>query len=129
MYNKKWIVLGIGGLLVLAFILKDAFSQPDVTSLEGGFKEIAFERNEQNTGPVLRVYSVSIRDSAKADFELYGNYMPHNKYGTTLVYFFLGEENAPQNLYLDEPYFDTLRYRPIARYEKNAMGGTKLTRR
>lgn len=117
----------MGCILLLFFMLKDSLSQPDVESLEGGFKEIAFARNEQNTGPVTRIYSVSVADTGKANFELYGNYMPHTKYGTTIVYFFLQGERVPGTLNVEKPYFDDKTFHPIVRYEKDAMGGVKVT--
>ncbi len=124
--NRKWIALVLGIGLVLYFIFRDTLNQPDTSDLPGGFNELAFKRNEQNDGPVIRVYAASVSEPANAAYQSYGNLMPHNKYGTTIVFFFGTGEEVPEQLSWESPYYDTTRYKPLARYEKNAMGNSRL---
>ena len=67
----------------------DSFSQRGMKDLKGNFKEVNFYRNEQNTGPVVRIYTVTIADTIWDEMETYGDYMPYTKYGNTKVYYFL----------------------------------------
>ncbi len=99
------------------------FSQSTTDDLKGGFIEKATYRNENNTGPVQRIYSVSVKDADKAEFEAYGNLMPHSKYGNTKVYFFREDGAIPTKLYPGDVNFDTIFEKDcIALYEKSAMG-------
>ena len=81
--------------------------------------------NENNTGPVIRLYAVEVKDTLVAEYTAYGDFMPHTKYGRTTVYFFLPGQSPPA-LRIDEPHFDTLRYTPVAVYYKNSMGNVQL---
>lgn len=124
MKGKK-LFLGVAAVvlvLVLA-ITWQSFTQPGVQDLQGDFQRVAFYKNENNTGPVHRVYAVSTADTLWQEMEKYGNYMPHTKYGTTSVYFFHHSSPKPQKLV---PGRDNLpaAYREycLARYEKNSMG-------
>lgn len=126
MNKKRWIWLGVTVLLIAAFILKDSLSQPNVDDLKGGFKEIAFGRSDQNTGPIVRIYIVSVSDDQNAQMQSYGDLMPHTKYGTTKVFFFKDDNPIPQKINLQPPHFDTTTYKALARYEKNPMGNTLL---
>jgi len=126
--KKKYILL----LLVFAallWMLVDAIIQPGIKDLKGNFKELAFLRNEQNTGPVMRLYSVSVRDTLWDEMEKYGNYMPHTEYGTTKVYFFLENTPAPDSLFLEDGNFPG-RYKRycIGLYEKNGMSQSHIAR-
>lgn len=120
----------IGAILSIAFIgfmlLTDStnFSQP--AKLTGGFTETGFYRNENNAGPVIRIYAVSVKEPNEAQYESYGNAMPHTVHGTTKVFFFDANYPAPSTLDFNEPHFDTLRYHPIKRYEKNGVGDVRL---
>jgi hypothetical protein len=117
---------GIAILLVLVFIFKDSFFLPNVGSLKGKFQEVTFVRNEQNTGPVIRLYIVSVERIEDAQFEAYGDFMPHTKYGVTKVFFFDKKTPIPRTILENEPYFDTIRFKPMAKYEKNPMGNTSV---
>jgi hypothetical protein len=111
----------ISGILLL--ILWDSFSQPGVGDLAGDFREVAQYRNENNTGPVIRLYAVSVNDTLWDEMEQYGQYMPHTKYGTTQVYFFLNNTPAPTKLQPGTQAFeDALKPYCLAVYEKNSMG-------
>jgi hypothetical protein len=126
MNKKRMLGFGVAILLVLVFIFKDSFFLPDVESLKGEFQEVTFVRNEQNTGPVIRLYVVSVERKEDAQFEAYGDFMPHTKYGITKVFFFDKKTPIPRTIAENEPYFDTVRFKPIAKYEKNPMGNTSV---
>lgn len=128
--NKKrnyiLIFLVVAGFL---YMIKDSFFQPGVEELKGNFKELGFTRNENNTGPVLRLYSVSLSDTLWKEMETYGNYMPHTKYGVTKVFFFLHGASAPSEVSIDtqKPASEYQR-NCIAMYEKDANSQVKLVR-
>ena len=90
--------------------------------MKAGFKEVAKYRNANNTGPVQRIYVVTIKDSVWKDLENYGDLMPHTKYGNIKVYFFMQSANVPQVLQPGEVNFDPQFNKScIALYEKSAM--------
>ncbi len=121
--KKSNIVVILLILAIIAWLVKDTFTQANVNDLEGGFTEVASYRNENNTGPVQRIYIVSVKDSANADLTTYGNFMPHTKYGNTKVYFFKEGVNMPTKLYPGNVNFDiTYANNYFAIYEKSAMG-------
>lgn len=110
-------------MIMIIYIMKDTFSQPTVDDLEGDFTESAHYRNENNTGPIVRLYAVSIADTLWQEMENYGNMMPHTKYGNTKVYFFSKGMDAPSEISPVSPYFEA-HYQQycLAKYEKSAMG-------
>ena len=116
----KLILAGATAALLVWFVW-DAFSQPGVNDLQGGFEETALYRNENNTGPVIRIYAVTVANPETAEMEAYGNYMPHTKYGNTKVYFFSNSKPFPKEVYPGEENFATS-FKPLATYEKDAMG-------
>lgn len=113
-------------LLVVALIIwfiYESFNQPGVGQLQGEFQEMAFYRNENNTGPVKRIYAVYTSSENLEELEQYGKFMPHTKYGTTTVYFFDDAVNTPKNLNPNSPHFQSaFESSCLAVYEKNAMG-------
>lgn len=116
-------------VLILGYMVWDSFSQPGKASLAGDFKEIAFYRNEQNTGPVMRVYAVTVSDTLWTQMEEYGNYLPHNKYGNTKVYFFLSESPLPASFSLNEGELNPeFRQYCVASYGKASMGQVALVK-
>jgi hypothetical protein len=120
------IILVVAGL---GWMLKDSFNQPGVNDLRGNFKELAFYRNENNTGPVMRVYAVSVADTLYKEMLSYGNLMPHTKYGTTTVYFFKAGLPAPAQLNAVNPHFDqSFSKNCIGVYEKNGMSQVSFSR-
>ena len=124
----KYTLLGLTAALILYFIY-DSFSLPSVDDLNGDFKEVAFYRNENNTGPIVRIYAVTVNDTLWEEMEAYGNYMPHTKYGTTRVYFFLNSQPAPSQVVPEQPNFDAqYNGNTLARYEKDAMGQISFVR-
>jgi hypothetical protein len=129
--KSKNIIYGIIGLVVImiVWILGDTFSQPGIADLEGDYKEMATYRNENNTGPVVRIYAVYAADTLWKDMEAYSNFMPHTKYGNTKVFFFSDPSQTPAEVFPEPPYFDQ-KYQAycIAQYEKSAMGETNFLR-
>jgi len=128
--NKKrnyiLILIVIAGLL---YMMKDSFFQPGAEDLKGNFKELSFTRNENNTGPVLRLYSVSLTDTLWKEMETYGNYMPHTKYGVTKVFFFLNGSSSPAGISLDtQKPAEEYQNNCVAMYEKDANSQVKLVR-
>jgi hypothetical protein len=120
--NKKFLLAALL-LIGLTWMLIDSFIQPGPATLAGEFKEIAFLRNEQNTGPVLRIYVVTVKDTLWQEMESYGNFKPHTKYGITQVYYFLEGTPVPRKLSLENDHIDK-RYQPycIALYKKTSVG-------
>ncbi|WP_316738114.1 hypothetical protein [Pedobacter aquatilis] len=122
--NKKTLsyVLTIGVLILVGFIIKGTFNQPGIEDMKAGFKEIVKYRNANNTGPVQRIYVVTVKDSVWKEMEDYGNFMPHTKYGNTKVYFFMDGTKTPTTLQPGDVNFDSeFNSSCIALYEKSAM--------
>ena len=115
--------------VITILIIKDTFTQSGIDDLKGGFQEKATYRNENNTGPVQRIYAVTVKDTTGAQLIDYGNLMPHTKYGNTKVYFFLAGADVPTALVPGDINFDA-KYNPscFALYEKSAMGNVGLIR-
>lgn len=124
----KYVLLAVFAVLAVWFI-KEAFTQPGVQDLPNDFVEVAAYRNENNTGPIQRVYLVSAEGTHWEQMEQYGNYMPHTKYGTTKVYFFLKGQPMPPKAYPGERNFDAdFEQDCLALYEKDAMGQVSLVK-
>jgi hypothetical protein len=126
-FKKQRIFLTFITLVVIALIFNVVFTQSGIEDLKGGFVEVSQYRNENNTGPVQRIYAVKVTDTNGAQLVDYGNLMPHNKYGNTKVYFFLSVADVPTTLTPGEVNFDA-KYNPscFALYEKSAMGNFGL---
>lgn len=124
--NKKIIII----LLLVAgigLIIYNSLSQPGIAQLQTKFKEISFERNEQNAGPVLRSYVVTVDEVNLKEMEIYGNFMPHTKYGKTKIYFFDAKKPFPKKSYLNKPFFaKEFESNCLVIYEKDGMGKVKL---
>lgn len=125
----KPILIASAALLIVWFIY-DSFSQPGPQDLKGDFEEVAMYRNENNTGPIVRVYAVTVADTLWDEMQAYGDYMPHTKYGTTKVYFFLKGTPAPTEVYPGEENFEQqYRQHAAAVYEKDAMSQASFRKR
>lgn len=111
-------------IVVLGILLvQDFLQQRGPADLKGGFEEIAFVRNEQNKGGIVRVYAFRVTDTTDADYLGCGELLPHNDYGSvTKAYFFLAGDATPESLLLEPPHFDTTRFHPVAVYLKNKDG-------
>ncbi|WP_017732870.1 hypothetical protein [Nafulsella turpanensis] len=121
--NKLFYGIAIAVALLLGYFFWATFSQPGVQDLKGDYERVAFYKNENNTGPVQRKYAITTSDTLWLEMEQYGEYMPHTKYGRTVVYFFSESAPVPTEL---QPGEESLapEYHPyvLARYEKNHMG-------
>jgi hypothetical protein len=120
--NRKIILLSLL-VLTLGFIIYDSTSQPSVNDLKGNFKEVAVYRNANNTGPIVRIYAVSVEGEVWDEMEQYGNLMPYTKYGSTTVYFFNALKSAPGKVAATAPHFDPS-FNPgcLAVYSKDPNG-------
>lgn len=115
--------LYLAATAVLVLIIWNANSQPGVSDLAGGFEEVAMYRNENNTGPIERVYIVNVTDLESAEMRKYGDFMLHTKFGNTKVYFFSKEDPTPLKIDGGEVNFDPKFDQYIfAKYEKNTSG-------
>ena len=128
MAGKK--LFGFVGALVVGlflYIIWNSVSQPGAQDLEGNFKKVAFHRNENNTGPVERIYAVTVSDTLWGEMKKYGAFMPHTKYGTTKVYFFREGKPVPEKLISGQSNFDPeLQVYCLGKYEKDAMGNVSF---
>ncbi len=79
-------------VVIVGLIFYSLFQSDNINSLEGDFQELAFERNENNTGPIHRVYVFSVEDTLWSEMKKHTDLLPHTKYGTTEVYYFLEGE-------------------------------------
>lgn len=129
--NRKSLIyfLAAGILVLISFMVKDVFDQPGIEDMKAGFKEVAKYRNANNTGPVQRIYVVTVKDSVWKEMEDYGNLMPHTKYGNTKIYFFMEHEQVPKTLQPGEVNFDPqFNKNCIALFEKSAMSQTAFNK-
>jgi len=125
--NKLYIL--VIALIAISAMLWTVLNEPGIKGLKGNLKETAFIRNEQNTGPVIRIYAVSIDQENWIEMEQYGNYMPHNKYGTTRVYFFLSNKPYTGKLEITKSNIEEqYKQHCIAIYEKNGMSQSSIVK-
>jgi hypothetical protein len=126
--NKKIrYMLGVLCALLVGYIVYDSTSQPGTKDLDGHFTEKALYRNPNNTGPIVRIYAVSVEGSPWEEMEKYGNLMPYTKYGTTTVYFFRADKPIPSEVHPGAaPFLPTFKGNCLAKYEKDANGTVSL---
>lgn len=117
-------LLGVVVLFLMIQIIRSSFSNPGLERFANDFEEIGFYRNENNTGPVLRIYAVrSLKDNSPAYMREYADLQPHTKYGRTLVFFFGQEVSEKVLLNPKEPYFsEELAPFLLGKFEKTPMG-------
>lgn len=110
-------------IALVAYFIMISFSQPGLERFDGKYRELSTFRNENNTGPVVRVYAVKALDNSTDWMREYGDAMPHSKYGRTVVFFFSDEIDQEIELAPTEPYF-TIEMQPyvLATYQKSPMG-------
>lgn len=124
--NRKWYAL-IPVIFVLA-ILWNSFSQPGLNDFFSTFEEVDLYRNENNTGPVERVYIITTTDSIWNEMERFSELMPYSKLGTTKVYFFHADNPYPTKALGGRVNFDSeFDAYCIARFQKNNFGATSFT--
>ena len=125
--KKYKVYILVASVLIVSAIVWNTITEPGIKDLKSEFKEVAFIRNEQNTGPVIRIYAVSLKTENWEEMEQYGNYMPHTKYGTTRIYFFLNNSDIPEELNFGDVNIPE-RYKKncIAIYEKDGMSQSSI---
>lgn len=120
-------LIGIVVGIVLYQIISASFSQPGKEQWEGKYEEIGYYRNENNTGPVVRVMAVRVLDRDEKWMKAFADSQPHSKYGRTQVFFF--SEDVSGNIALNPtaPFFSE-EFRPylLAEYEKTPMGESRF---
>lgn len=102
-------------VVAAAYFIIDSVTQPNTKTLPGNFRETAMYRNPNNTGPVVRIYAVTVEDTLWNEMERYGQMMPYTKYGTTTVYFFKNGGPSPAELDATPSHFGS-------KYQKNCLG-------
>jgi len=128
MLKPKYLVLA-AIVLLLGWFVFDSLSQPGVGDLKGDFQEAATYRNENNTGPIVRVYAVTVADTLWQQMRQYGDFMPHTKYGNTKVYFFRQGQPVPKTVQPGAVNFDAeFNKYCLAKYEKEVMGNVSFAR-
>lgn len=120
--NRSYFLLALVAVGFLLMII-DSLNNTGPDDLKGNFVEKIAIRNEQNTGPIVRIYAVTVSDTLWAEMKAFGNFKPHNKYGTTRVYYFLSNQAAPSALSIEDQNLSPEdQKRCIGKYEKNTMG-------
>lgn len=111
--RKLWII-AIPIILILVYLIYDAYSQPSLKDIPGDFEQVAFVRNEQNKGGVIRIYAVTTGDVVNAKYDLAADLFPTNEINSiTRIYFFDKSKPYPTTISLDPPYYDTTKYDAI----------------
>jgi len=122
----RWLLIVPVGCVIA--ILWNSFSQPGLNDFDSNFEEISLYRNENNTGPVERVYIVTTTDSLWDEMERYSDLMPYSKLGTTKVYFFDKNSPYPKQAQGGRINFDaTFETYCLARYQKNSFGAISFS--
>lgn len=121
-------LIGAVVLVLLIQIIRSSFSNPGLERFQKDFKELGFFRNENNTGPVLRIYAIQAQENTSLEtMREFSEAQPHTKYGKTLVFFFSNEVNATIPLSPKEPYFPSEFQRfLVAKFEKTPMGESRF---
>lgn len=120
MDRNRWIGLILGIVLLLVAI--DLLRQGQA-SFETNFVEILSYRNPNNTGPVHRIYVISVSEENWEEMQQYGSRSPHSKYGMTTLYFFRENGPMPTEIQPTKPHVEAaFEQYCLARYEKQAMG-------
>lgn len=124
-----WIITAVSVATVF-YITSETLTQPGLERFEGNINELGFYRNENNTGPVLRVYAAEVLDADLASMKEYGDAMPHTKYGKTIVFFLKENQNSSVDINSNPPYLSVeLQELVIATYSKSPMGEAGIVER
>jgi hypothetical protein len=127
--RNQWLVIFIGTIVlgVLGLIVKESFSGKGVADYQDQFEEIGYFRNENNTGPILRVYAYRTQVEDPEVLKSFADLLPHTKYGRTIVFFVAESWKGTVVLSPENPYFpESLRPHLFAKYEKAPMGEQQL---
>lgn len=121
-------MIGIVVGIVIYQIINASISQPGLEQWEGKYEEIGFYRNENNTGPVVRIYAIRVLDETPSWMKEFADAQPHSKYGRTHVFFFSKNLSEKVSLNPTEPFFEE-KYRGflLAEYEKTPMGESRFS--
>lgn len=112
--NKRVWFIAVPIILILGYLIWDSLSQPSIKDVPGDFTEVAFVRNEQNKGGIVRIYAVAVGDLSNADFDACADLFPTNDYNSvTRIFFFDKNAPYPTQLQIDAPYYDTTQYKAI----------------
>lgn len=111
--KKVWLI-AIPIIILLGYLIFDSYSQPSLKDLPGQFEEVAFARNEQNKGGIIRVYAVTVGDISQANYDNAADLFPTNDFNSvTRVFFFDKNLPFPTQLSIDPPYYDTTKYEAL----------------
>ena len=120
--SKKIWLIGIPLILILGYFIYDSYSQPTIEDLPGDFKEVAFVRNENNKGGIIRIYAITVGDQLNAQYDQCADMFPVNDYGSiTKVYFFDKNSPFPTKLQLEEPHYDNSKFEAINILSRRGM--------
>lgn len=123
LFNFLALLVGI----VIYKIIALSLTQPGLKQWEGKYEELDYFRNENNTGPVIRVLAIRVLDEDLEWMKEFGDAQPHSKYGRTLVFFFKPTLSEKIELASKEPFFDEkLRTYLVAQYEKTSMSESRF---
>lgn len=96
---------------------------------EGKYSELAKYRNENNTGPIVRILAVKALDPDPNWMREFGDAQPHTKYGKTIVFFLSEDVGQKIELSPKEPYIDqSLESFVLYTYQKAPMGEVGFTK-
>lgn len=124
--TKRWFLLV--PIAIVVAIVWNSFSQPGLNDFISDFKEVGLYRNENNTGPVERVYIVTTNEILRNEMERYSGLMPYSKLGITKVYFFSKDKPYPAEVQGGKTNFDAkFEAYCVAKYEKNSFGATSFS--
>ncbi|WP_079645582.1 hypothetical protein [Sphingobacterium nematocida] len=112
--NKRVWFIAIPIILILGYLIWDSFSQKSIKDIPGNFEEVAFVRNEQNKGGIVRIYAVTVGDRANANYDACADLFPTNDYNSvTRIFFFDKNAPYPVQLQVEAPYYDTTQFNAI----------------
>lgn len=112
---------------MLGLIVKESFSGQGVAAYQDKFEEIGYFRNENNTGPIQRVYAFRTKVQDPEVLKSFANLLPHTKYGRTLVFFVAETWKEPVVFSPAPPYLpSSIQSHLLAEYEKTPMGEQRL---
>ena len=113
--NKRVWFIAIPLIAFLGFLIWDSFSQPSIKDIPGDFEEVAFVRNEQNKGGIIRIYAVTVGDPFNAKYDACADLFPTNDFNSvTRIYFFDKSKPYPTTLSIDPPHYDTTQFQAIS---------------
>ncbi len=111
--KKVWFI-AIPIILLLSYLIYDSFSQPSLKDIPGQFEEVAFARNEQNKGGIVRVYAVTVGDLNNAQYDDAADLFPTNDYNSmTRIFFFDKNKPFPTEVKVEPPYYDVEKYEAV----------------